>query len=60
MKVQAYVLRTHNNQGSDPVEVEKGSVIPLPTSQFNDLKGVGLVREATDKEIAAAKGDAGK
>jgi hypothetical protein len=35
-------------------------VIELPNSQFEDFVGVGLVRAATDKEIAAASPKAGK
>lgn len=57
MNINAYVLRTHNNAGENPPEVKAGRVIPLPTTQFNDLKDVGLVRAATKGEIAAAKGE---
>ena len=52
MKIKAFVLRSHTNGDDDNA---KGDVIDLPTSQFSDFKGVGLVREATDKEIADVK-----
>lgn len=52
MKTHAYVLRAHTN-GAD--NHAKGDVIDLPVTQFQDLKGVELVREATKAEIAAAK-----
>lgn len=57
MNIQAFVLRTHNNAGENPVQIKAGRVIPLPTTQFNDLRDVGLVRAATKKEIADAKGE---
>jgi hypothetical protein len=62
MKVQAYVLRSYtiSNPADGDIELAKTDVIELPVTQFQDFKGVGLVREATDAEIAASKKKAGK
>ena len=57
MKTHAFVLRAHTI--SNPIDGDKDvaekDVIELPATQFKDFEGVGLVREATKAEIAAAK-----
>lgn len=57
MKTHAFVLRSHTI--SNPVDGDlhpaKGDVLELPVTQFEDLRGVGLMREATKAEIAASK-----
>ena len=57
MKVHAYALTSHRI--SDPTggdrEIAAKDVVELPVGQFQDFKGVGLVREATKAEIAASK-----
>jgi hypothetical protein len=52
MKMSAFVLRAHTNGDADAAV---GDVVELAISQFEDFRGVGLVREATDTEIAASK-----
>ena len=57
MKTQAFVLRAHtiSNPVDGDTNLAKNDVVELPVTQFEDFRGVGLVREATEAEIAAAK-----
>lgn len=57
MKTQAFVLRAHtiSNPVAGDQENAKGDVVELPVTQFEDFRSEGLVREATEAEIAAAK-----
>jgi hypothetical protein len=57
MKTNAFVLRAHtiSNPATGDLCLSTCDVVELPVTQFEDFRSVGLVREATEAEVAAAK-----